>query len=139
MKPILAPHKEQDGWQYWRLFMRTEYADREIAPDAGINSIWLFRPAADGKHFEYVKPRDVGVGVYYSDDTPGSRIISSRRVEEAVETADYLKRCADEGLFVAYVEGEWWVSRRSIEWDAPCKVGTTLRESFHRYRAAVTR
>lgn len=85
-------------------------------------------------------PPEVCVG--YMDNRPDARIISSRRVEEAVETADYLKRCAEEGLCVTHEFGEWSVSMvirtlgsRVVKVAAE-GVGKTLREAYYRYHGA---
>lgn len=81
MKRILAPHREQDGWAYWRVRVTTA---KSAANAPTINPLWLVNKDT----LECVKASDIGLGVGYSDDTPGSRRISSRRVEEAVYQAD---------------------------------------------------
>lgn len=85
------------------------------------------------------------------DYSPERRIISSRRVEEAVETMDYLKRCADEDLDVrcwgAVFNGEkekllmndtglWWVVWKPSRKKAMPNGSPTLREAYHRYKNA---
>lgn len=82
------------------------------------------------------------------DYSPERRIISSRRVEEAVETMDYLKRCADDGLAVMWhpLSAAWYIGHGSDMWfqmsqeerDASpgCLSGYTLREAYHRYKNA---
>lgn len=115
MTRILASHKEQDGWVY----VRTHKGRSKTCLDSPL--------------------KVSGRGVRYDDDTPGSRMISSRRVEEAVETYDYLKRCSDEGLTAAQwptcTVGDRW---RVFPADASVAIGEgggTLREAYHRYKA----
>lgn len=142
-RKILAPHREQDGWVYWRLKATT---GKNAANAPTINPLWLVKKDT----LECVKASDIGLAVGYSDDSPGSRIISSRRVEEAVETADFLKLCAEEGLWYGrdYKCG-WSVGKRGLSFDAiggmPLLLneddaqlfghGTTLREAYYRYKA----
>ena len=76
-----------------------------------------------------------GTRVTYNDQPSYRRIISSRRVEQAVETWDYLQRCAEDGLYV------WQPSRPTKEyaWAVGSNgnegQGGTLREAYHRYKA----
>ena len=127
-RKILAPHKEQDGWVYWRVKVTT---GKNAANAPTINPLWLVKKDT----LECVKASDIGLGVGYSDDTPGSRIISSRRVEEAVETADFLKLLTSEGLYAAYwPDARWMVADESI---GSGMFGTTLREAYYRYKAAI--
>lgn len=67
----------------------------------------------------------------YNDGVPGSRVISSRRVEEAVETMDYMARCVSAGLTVTRTASGWTVgeSPDSHAWAAH---GATLREAYWR-------
>lgn len=65
------------------------------------------------------------------DYSPERRIISSRRVEQDVETGDYLRLCDDEGAWVVRKAGEWAVSGKG-----GYASGTTLREAYHRYKNA---
>ena len=133
MKKILAPHKEQDGWVYWRLNVTT---GKNAANAPAINPLWLVKKDT----LECVKVRDLGLGIGYADDTPGSRIISSRRVEEAVETADFLKLCAEEALAVTKFprrgDMRWRVDGYAGMSFALARYGTTLREAYYRYKAA---
>ena len=158
-KKILAPHRVQDGWVYWRI-KTTPAASAANAPT--INPLWLVKKDT----LECVKASDLGLGVGYSDDTPGSRIISSRRVEEAVETADFLKLCAEEGLSAMLQGGYWFVANNwsrggyrmghdheahyvyfhktqrddgdghSDDFIPAFAGGRTLREAYYRYKAA---
>ena len=97
MKKILAPHKEQDGWVYWRM--------RPARPSNNAARVrnWAVVGMNPSTNKWDVLPFDQNrVGLGYYDDRPGSRVISSRRVERAVETDDFLRLCAEEGLHVAW-------------------------------------
>jgi hypothetical protein len=133
VKQILAPHKEQDGFVYIRVpsgITRWFDQKRTLAPTPLV--VW----------------RDT---VAYLDRLSESRTISSRRVEEAVETADYRKRCAEEGLGAyANTDGSWTVGRQVFENESlnagrcaplifPRRWGRTLREAYYRFRTAVPR
>ena len=123
MKAPLRPHNEQDGWVYIRV-------PRIPRPVPG--AVFAVRDGGE---------------VHYDDIGTANRIISSRRVEEAVETADYLKLCVEEGLSVCFDVkhyGPWlvagkggaWTSSDSGEWSGTDAVlGTTLREAYWRYKA----
>ena len=126
-RKILAPHRVQDGWVYWRLNVTT---GKNAANAPTTNPLWL----VDKDTLACVKASDIGIGVGYSDDTPGSRIISSRRVEEAVETADFLKLLTSEGLYASYWPGGRWLVS-SPKWPSNPASGTTLREAYYRYKA----
>ena len=145
MKPILAPHKEQDGWRYWRVF--TKPPRRGNMPDEPKGAVGLWELDEDGKRaamvpFAALKASNMFIG--YDEHKDGSRVISSRRVEEAVETADYLKRCADEGLTAQLGTAHrpdmkcWYVGspHNYLTWSQDCGSGDTLREAYHRYKAA---
>ena len=125
MKQILAPHPKQDGFVYIRV-------------PRGVTR-WF-----DEKRTTVVTPLAYWRGmVAYHDDMPGTRAISSRRVEEAVETADYRKRCADEGLHAVYHSTGGKTHKGGLYdagWtvfvpDKPAfRQGTsTLREAYFRY------
>ena len=162
-RKILAPHKEQDGWVYVRVprsYLGTPSLFTREVPPLDDSS------PAPMKLYKYVGLDEYEVG--YPDDTPGSRIISSRRVEEAVyqadrareagftlkgavnlykwlnergtdigeavETDDFLKLCAEEGLYASYwPDGEWLVSTGDNK--GSVATGTTLREAYYRYKA----
>ena len=138
-RKILAPHRVQDGWAYWRLNVTTV---KNAANAPTINPLWL----VDKDTLACVKASDLGVAVGYSDDAPGSRIISSRRVEEAVETADFLKLCEEERLAVVRdYRGNWYVGLycgKGIAGQPLTSIGAhsyamgrTLREAYYRYKA----
>jgi hypothetical protein len=127
MRAPLAPHKEQDGWLYVRVLR-------------------VGRWPLSGKR-RVLNP-DSRVCGEYSDKHPASRIISSRRVEEAVEMADYLKRCAEAELNATYFNsypngrGKWCVFSASLDkWQVGDDHvwGDTLREAYWRYKNAVQR
>ena len=126
-RKILAPHRVQDGWVYWRLNVTT---GKNAANAPTINPLWL----VDKDTLACVKASDIGLGVGYADDTPGSRIISSRRVEEAVETADFLKLLTSEGLHAScWPDGQWLVAAPKLTGNPAS--GTTLRAAYYRYKA----
>lgn len=87
--------------------------------------------------------------IQYDDTLPQFRIISSRRVEQDVETGDYLRLCADEGLTVNYFSSPgsapcWIVTSDALESTFRGAAATlphapTLREAYHRYHAAADR
>lgn len=118
MKPILAPHKEQDGYCYLRFPSAVHCSLRVMAEVIGIRMM----------HEGGNKP-------FYPDNKPIQRIISSRRVEEAVETADFLKRCAEDGIFAQFRPRGVWGLQGPIDGYA-VHYGTTLREAYYRYKAA---
>lgn len=100
----------------------------------------ILAPHKEQEGWVYVRvsrsPQADDVHLSYNDSAPWRRVISSRRVEEAVETADYLKRCAEEGL-VAYfgrTESHRWAVGDSI--GPRGRGGATLREAYYRYHAA---
>ena len=115
----MRPHKEQDGWRYVRVSLyktprQQRYGVGNLIPGSGLGDF---------------------VAYYHDhDEHPNARVISSRRVEEAVETADYLKMCADEGLHALQASiGRGWLvyhPERPYQDSAP-----TLRAAYHRYKA----
>lgn len=134
MSRILKPHREQEGAVYvralrvpWSALVGTESVD-ELDPALQANTgPWYLLPRRSGR----------GVYVAYDDSLPACRTISSRRVEEAVETMDYLKRCEDEELVVmvdwCHSGGKWGVAP-SLTFDSDTmEWGYTLREAYHRY------
>lgn len=121
MKKVLAPHKEQDGWVYWRVNPRR---CRNLG--IGVTFTVSRRGCEESSH------------PVYHDDRPGSRIISSRRVERAVELDDFLKLCAEEGLFVG-IEPDGEVTLQGVSDGYFVHHGKTLREAYYRYHAAVGR
>lgn len=135
MRKILAPHKEQDGWVYVRM-MRVNEPGETIEGFAS-NGSQYFRVLLE-------KSRKL-LDIAPADDIPESRIISSRRVEEAVETYDFLKLCAEEGLYVHHSpanfqsfgnKGPWCVSSTAIWHKEKFAIGETLRSAYFRFNAA---
>ena len=110
----MKPHKDQDGYKYIRVktYGRDKIGNEVIIP---------------------------GTLIYNDNKESWTRIISSVRVERAVETDDYLRRCEDEGLDVAYGShvgspGKGWLVYR---YDLPENGhGPTLCEAYGDYRAA---
>ncbi len=148
MKRILAPHKEQDGWVYWRV-----RPARPSNSDARVRN-WTVVYREDGANtWKSIPLTEDKTGLGYYDELPGSRIISSRRVERAVENDDYLRLCAEEGLSVYYftkpsgyeyrangtpVEYPNWIVAKwkdEFEYEATGDPAPTLREAYHRYKA----
>jgi len=129
-KKILAPHRVQDGWVYVRV-PRSYLGE----PPLFTHEVPPFDDSSPApmKLYKYFGLDEYEVG--YADDTPGSRIISSRRVERAVERDDFLKLCAEEGLAAQMYNGCWMVwALGSL--DRPDGRGRTLREAYYRYKAA---
>ena len=141
MRAPLAPHAEQDGWRY----VRVRDWRSLISPRRNPKYVFSFaqRVRGKGKCGEFTN-----FVSQYDDSFDGSRIISSRRVEEAVETADYLKRCAEAELNATYFNsypngrGKWCVFSASLDkWRVGDDHvwGDTLREAYWRYKNAVTK
>lgn len=139
---IIAPHKEQDGWVY----VRARRCKWQSPVMAGMLSI--FRPEIQRRPRVTIDRYDYEFAP--SDSMPGSRIISSRKVEEAVETADWLKRCAEEGMVAVFDYSDGWhvgLHTRSVAPLGGQRVtgahgygsGATLREAYWRYKNAVAR
>ena len=129
MTKVLAPHNEQDGWVYWRVRATT---GKNAANAPTVNPLWLIRKDT----LDFVKASDLGIAIGYLDITPTSRIIASRRVERAVERDDFLKLCAEEGLFVG-IEPDGEVTLQGVSDNYFVHHGKTLREAYYRYHAAV--
>jgi len=129
MKPILAPHKEQDGWRYVRV--PSSIVSPLGAPRESDEVVFAARLSLTNS---IATPGlETHLELSYRDDVTCHRIISSRRVEEAVETADFLKRCADEGLVASWIRDYWLVYELA---EPPQATGNTLREAYYRYHAA---
>jgi len=77
----------------------------------------------------------------YEEWHPERRLITSRRVERAVETDDFLRLCAEEGLMVQVTRGRWYVHPFYYTFTYANELGeagegATLREAYYRYHAA---
>jgi len=142
---ILAPHKDQDGWVYWRTASKTAKPANMPDDPAGAIALWQFHP--DGKQARMMKPsamKEGGLFIGYDDRKEGSRVISSRRVEKDVETGDFLKKCAERDLRASYdpstgsEEHQWTVESALLpdELVESVAYGPTLREAYFRYMAA---
>lgn len=129
MRLPLAPHKEQDGWRYVRVPADLVGVDDipstavplELGEDCGIvlANVW----------------DEVWVG--YDDDHPDSRIISSRKAEESVETCEYLRLCLERGWVAERNSAGWVVSAEGADADeGECAWGDTLRQAYHRFDGA---
>lgn len=113
-KEIMPPHKEQSGWVYVRVRRLTGFY----------------------RGFFTSFCRQLTGAFNYGDKYPTERIISSRRVEHDVETGDFLRVCAEEGLGADFYQGNW------IVWGLDCRKSPwspTLRQAYFRYRAATER
>jgi len=124
MKPILAPLEERDGWVYVRMRRGRTYENGTIAGNFPMRDGYGGMPELMGGWFEY------------SDMHPACRVVTSRRVEDAVETADYLRRCADENLdTIRHGDGpmapQWSVGAIGRGWAD----GRTPREAYWRYNS----
>lgn len=132
MRAPLAPHKDQDGFVYVRV--RRE------------GDLYRHTETPDGNPFGAVL--DIMRRFVYRDTQPQQRVISSRRVEEDVETGDYLKRCLDEDLdvrcwsavgatgYMHNVTGAWWIVWKPSHKKAMPSGSPTLREAYWRYKNA---
>ena len=139
---ILAPHKEQDGWRYIRVQSSITMANSKTH----LNATRVFRAALTITS-SFMDGAAGDLKLSYRDDEPWSRIISSRRVEQDVETGDFLRLCADEGLEVRCgyrIFDNADLTRPLLGWavwDGHMKRATppiksrTLREAYHRYHA----
>ena len=129
---ILPPHKRQDGYHY----IRVECCGKEEG-----NQVYGYSPYPENDETWY--PVEL---MTYDDGWPSQRIISSRRVEEAIEIVDYLKLCAKDGLFATYDEllsgapsrrvvglGAWGVSTNDR---SRIGRGKTLKEAYWRCKNA---
>lgn len=125
---ILAPHTEQDGWVYVRVERKKLRFPRRWEASISLYGIPGFAAGDEGNSPEA-----------YSDDRIGSRIISSRRAERAVETDDFLRLCAEEGLRVVRSGHclEWAVFDEFSQHPEIVIGSKTLREAYYRYRAKV--
>ncbi len=125
MKGILAPHKDQNGYVYIRVLKWGKRFLPHALPDTGFGRLCAAMSSA-----------------FYRDDNPDQRIISSRRVEEAVETMDFLKRCHEESLSVqtwpVWGKTNWVVFPMGPTGSSTAGMETypTLREAYYRYHAA---
>lgn len=143
MSRVLAPHKEQDRYAYIRVM---RYGHDEHGRQM---FVWECEPYRDGGSYITGCRADT-----YHDGATDARTISSRRVEEAVEEADYRRKCAEEGLSVwcPFTNGRsfWMVYDGRYNTPAgtyhphapvwgeylPVRFAKTLRAAYHRYRAA---
>lgn len=113
---VLAPHKEQERWIYVRLYRKSRRNDILSVLGVYDNSVWGISPV---------------IGAKYIDSLDGSRVISSRRVEESVEIVDYLKLCFDDGLSVIASQKDSWF----IDGGYPHETwGSTLKEAYEEYQ-----
>lgn len=81
----------------------------------------------------YIRVPNAAMRMVYQDVNPEDRVISSRRVEEAVEIADYLKLCHQNGYAaIMTIPGTWRVLNRTGK---TCSA-PSLREAYHRMRQA---
>jgi hypothetical protein len=116
---ILAPHKFQDEFVYIRV-------------PRGVTR-WF-----DEKRTTVVTPLAYWRGmVAYIDKLPGTRTISSRRVERAVENDGYLAKCAEESLEATMWPGRGGSTRWVVVRQGGSNLGKmtwpTLREAYDRY------
>ncbi len=124
---IHKQHQQHDGYVYVRVTHGDEIFNNDACTDR--TGILFTTPGR-----ELVHP--------YFDGQPGSRIITSRRVEAAVEDADYRERCQAEGLDVRYwAEGTMGQPEGSVAVDDPndeqsAQGGGSLREAYGRFKTA---
>jgi len=128
-RPIHPQHEDQAGWVYVRVHKAGQgYCVPNYAPA-------LLSQSPQSRLFD--QPPTA-----YVDTHDDSRIISSSRVEEDVETGDYLKRCADEGLTAASTPSirrgkpDYWCVFRLYTGNEVGR-GTTLPRAYHKYHELV--
>lgn len=107
----MKPHKDQQGYKYFR-----------IKPQ-GKN---------ENGHEILAKWYDGTVVAYCDDKEDWTRIISSERVERAVETDDFIRRLLSEGLDATVCQSGWCVSTWAEEGSGP-----TIRAAYENYRARI--
>lgn len=131
MKPILAPHKEQDGWRYVRV--PSSIVSPLGAPRESDEVVFAARLSLTSS---IATPGlEAHLELSYRDDVPCHRIISSRRVEEAVEIYDFLKLCAEEEMFAQLQPESVWQLQGPTD-GYRVHYGRTIREAYYRYKAA---
>lgn len=113
-KSPTPPYKQQDGYHY----LRMQTAGKENG-----NQVYS---AVSYDHGDFLEIDFL----VYDDSAYGQRIISSRRVERAVEMDDYLQLCERENLRQGFFGGKFYVENSDGSISAK---GTTLREAYHRY------
>ena len=104
----MNPHKDQDGYKYIR--------------------VKSFGKNNDGREI-VGRPRS-GRVILYDDVLEESSIISSERVERAVMTDDFLRRCASDGLSACFWNNRWSVADSVSN----AGEGTTLLEAYGDYK-----
>ena len=141
MSRILAPHKQQSGWVYWRMFVKPAKEGNLTDAPKSAAGVWKFTDG--GTMVEQLDPAVMkagGIFIAYRDSLPDARVISSRRVEEDVETGDYLKRCEERGWSAMRVgrgrSAMWYVAASLLAQKGDHRGGRTLREAYYRYEAA---
>ena len=126
--------KDQDHWVYIRVKKVRDYMLKAAGGHPKCRAIEIRAPE-DVRHHQREHSYMSGAGQYV-DIPQGARIISSARVERAVETDDYLRKCDDERLEARRLaSGEWRVVPSSYSKHMPMGAGLTLREAYHRYKA----
>lgn len=109
----MKPHKKQDGFVYVRLSR-----DFARSPMRVVRETLREICAAGGESWQF-----------YSDNCSWQRIISSRRTEEAVELADYLKRCDENGFIVTRFSRTHWTVQGILDnWKV--HTASTLRKAY---------
>jgi hypothetical protein len=111
-KCVLKPHSEQNGYVYLRVKRVT---------------LW----DTLGRYIAFVGNQ---LSEYY-DDFNGSRIISSRRVEEGVEIRDLLRLCDKDQLSVYHYNG-WWTVADTFD-NRIKESSKSLREAYYRVHSRV--
>ncbi len=82
--PVTRPHEDQDGYRYIRVAAR------------GLLSSGMYYRSSSSTAAIGTRTR------FYADYHPDQRVISSRKVEDAVETMDYLRLCRERGWIVHF-------------------------------------
>lgn len=137
MKKVLAPHKDQDGWAYVRVRRDDPFGEGHV--DA-LGNARFESPMRSRCRYPNGDDAGTSIGftapVYYNDSVfPDSRIISSRRVERAVETDDFLRLCAKEQMTLTiHPDMDVWLQGPDDNYAV--HKGRSIREAYYRYYAA---
>ena len=116
--PPLAPHEDQDGW----LYIRVKRHPQGWGPTVPDSALGLAIQSPQSIKFSYPSTS-------YVDSHAESRIISSSRVERAVEHDDIFRLCAEQRLIVTY-DPRSPVWPWSINEEALSTKGRSLRDVY---------
>jgi len=136
MRNVRGPYKEQKDWVYIRVPKQhvrfLQERDKDYRTFHGSLAFGERAPllpgSVGGTYFQSQLP-------VYDDSCHGARVISSKRVEEAVEIYDFVKMCQEEQLEIgmSFVEGvcTWEVYGPKTQ---RFGVGDSLRAAYFKYQ-----